>query len=113
MNRFYVIPLVAIRLRSAIAILNRNHYRNLGQQEKLVLPETFIVNNIETNNISQLFYDICAIIYHIVVSIVSNSTIYNSDKCLNSQIKKLSNKKGSSGSSPISFQHGFFEQHIK
>ena len=83
-NRLYVIPLVAIRLRSAIVILDQNHYRNLGQQEKLILPATFIVNHIETNNICQLFYDICAIIYHIVVTIVASSTIYNSDKCLNS-----------------------------
>ena len=95
-NRFYVIPLVAIRLRSAIAILDQNYCRNLGQQEKLVLPATFIVNHIESNNICQLFYDIWAIIYHIVVSLVASSTIYNSDKCLNSQIKKLSNKKVSS-----------------
>ena len=87
-NRFYVISLVTIRLISAIAILNRNHYRNLGQQEKLVLQAAFIVNHIKSNNLCQLFYDFRAIIFHIVVSIVASNTICISDKCLNSQIKK-------------------------
>jgi len=92
-NRFYVIPLAATRLISTIAILDKNHHQNLGQQEKLVRQATFIVNNIKNNNICQLFNDIRAIIYHIVVSIVASNTISMSDKCLNSQIKKLSNKK--------------------
>ncbi len=31
-NRFYVMPLVSIRRRSAITILDQNHYRNWDQQ---------------------------------------------------------------------------------
>ena len=38
------------------------------------------------------FYDIRVIIYQVVVSIVGSNMIYISGKCLNSQIKKLSNK---------------------
>ncbi len=62
--RFCGIPLVAIRLRSTIVILDTNYYRNLSQQEKLVLQATFIVNDIKNNNMCQHFYDIRAIIYH-------------------------------------------------
>ena len=82
-----MISLVAISLISAIAILDQNHYRNLGQHEKLVLKEAFIVNHIKSNNLC----DFRAIIYHIVVSIGVSNTTYISDKYLNSQIKNLSN----------------------
>ncbi len=91
--RFCVIPLVVIRLRSTIAILDKNQYRNLGKQEKVVLQATFIVKDIKNNNMCQHFYEIRAIIYHIVVSLLAINTIYISDKYLNSRIKKLSNKK--------------------
>jgi hypothetical protein len=64
--RFCVIPLVVIRLRSTIVILDKNQYRNLGKQEKLVLQATFIVNDIKNNNMRQHFYDIRTIIYHMV-----------------------------------------------
>jgi len=50
--RFCVIPLLAIRLRSTIAIFDKNQYRNLGNQEKLVLQATFIVKDIKNNNVS-------------------------------------------------------------
>ncbi len=91
--RFCAIPLVVIRLRSTIAILDKNQYRNLGKQEKLVLQVTFIIKDIKNNNMCQHFYDIRAIIYHIVVSLFAINTIYISDKYLNSRIIKLSNKK--------------------
>ncbi len=91
--RFCVIPLVAIRLRSTIAILDKNQYRNLGKQEKLVLQATFIVKDIKNNNMCQHFYEIRAIIYHMVVSLLAINTIYISDKYLNSRIKKLSKEK--------------------
>jgi hypothetical protein len=111
--RFCVIPLVAIRLRSTIAILDKNQYRNLGKQEKLVLQATFIVKDINNNNMCQHFYNSRAIIFHIVMSLLAINTIYISDKYLNSRIKKLSNKKVTSYSCPIGFQHVFFEQHVK
>ncbi len=85
-NRFYVISLVAIRLISAIAILDQNHYRNLGQQEKLVLQAAFIVNHIKSNNLCQLFHDFRPIIYHIVVSIGASNTICISGKFANKQV---------------------------
>jgi hypothetical protein len=91
--RFCVIPLVAIRLRSIIAILDKNQYRNLGKQQKRVLQATFIVKDIKNNNICHHFYDIRAIIYHIVISFFAIYTIFTSDKYLNSRIKKLSKKK--------------------
>jgi hypothetical protein len=91
--RFCGIALVVIRLRSTIAILDKNQYRNLGKQEKLVLQATFIVKDIKNNNMCQHFYDIWASIYHIVVSLFAINTIYISDIHLNSRIKKLSNKK--------------------
>ncbi len=101
--RFCVIPLVVIRLRSTIAILDKNQYRNLSKQEKLGLQATFIVTDIKNNNMCQHFYDIRAIIYHVVISLLAINTIYISDKYLNSRIKKLSNKKVTSYSCPISF----------
>jgi len=70
-NRFNVIPLVAIRLRCDTAILNRNHYQKLREQEKVVLQATFIVNNT-----CQLCYDIWPIIYHLGVFIMANNSIY-------------------------------------
>ncbi len=91
--RFCGIALVVIRLRSTIAILDKNQYRNLGKQEKLVLQAKFIVKDIKNNNMCQHFYEIRAIIYHMVVSLLAINTIYISDKYLNSRIKKLSNKK--------------------
>ncbi len=93
LNKFYVIPLSVIRLRSAIAILDQNHYRNWDQQYKLVLQAAFAVSDIKNNSIYQVFYDVRAIIHHTVVSIVAINIIYISDKCLNSQIKRLWNKK--------------------
>ncbi len=48
--RFCMIPLVAIRFRSTIVRLDKNHYRNLGQQEKLVLQAAIIINDIKNNN---------------------------------------------------------------
>ncbi len=78
--RFCVIPLVAIRLRSTIVLLDKNHYRNLGQQEKLVLQPTIIVNDMKNNNIWHHFYHIRAIIYRIVVSLFAINTIFRSDK---------------------------------
>ncbi len=90
--RFCVIPLVVIGLRSTIAILDKNQYRNLGKQAKLVLQATFIVKNIKNNNMCQHFHDIWASIYHMVVSLFAINTICISDKHLNSR-KKLSNKK--------------------
>jgi hypothetical protein len=105
-TRFCVIPLLAIRLRSIIAILDKNQYRNLSMQEKLVLQATFIVQDIKNNSMCQHFYDIRAIIYHIVISLLAINTIYIiTDKYLNSRIKKLSNKKVTSYSCPISFEH--------
>jgi hypothetical protein len=86
--RFCVIPLVAIRLRSTIAILDKNQYRNLSKQEKLVLQATFIVTDIKNNNMCQHFDDIRAVIYHIAISLLAINTIYISDKYLNSRIKK-------------------------
>jgi hypothetical protein len=86
--RFCGIPLVAIRLRSTIVILDTNYYRNLSQQEKLVLQATFIVNDIKNNNMCQHFYDIRAIIYHIVISSFAINTIYISNKYLNLRITK-------------------------
>jgi len=106
--RFCVIPLVAIRLRSTITIFDKNQYRNLGKQEKLFLQAAFIVTDIKNNNICQHFYDIRASIHHIVISSLAINTIYMSDKYLNSRIKQLSNKKVTSYSCPISFQHVFF-----
>ncbi len=100
-NRFYVILLVAIRLRSIVTILDQNHYRNLSQQEKLVPQATFSVIDIKNNNICQRFYNIQVIIYYILVSIAATNAIDTSNKCLHSQIKKLSNKKVSPWSSPI------------
>jgi hypothetical protein len=44
-NRFYVISLVAIRVRSAITIWGENHYRNLAERGKLVLQAAFIAND--------------------------------------------------------------------
>ena len=47
------------------------------------------------------------------ITLSPSDIIYISDKCLNVQTKKLSNKNVSSWSRPISFHHGLFEQHIK
>jgi len=111
--RFCVISLVAIRLRSAITIFDKNQYRNLGKQEKLVLQATFIVKDIKNNNMCQHFYDIRAIIYHIVISLLAINTIYMSDKYLNSRIKKSSNKKSNVIFLSYQFPACFFEQHVK
>ena len=108
-NRFYVISLVAIRLISTIAILDQNHYRNLGQQEKLVLQAAFIVNHIKSNNLC----DFRAIIYHIVVSIGASDTICISDNCLNSQKKNVIEQKSIDMILSSQFRSRFFEPHVK
>jgi len=91
-NRFQVMRLVAIRLRSSIAIFDQNLYRNLGQQEKLVFQAIFIDNDIKNNKICQLFMTFGPLFIIYKASIVVSNTIYISDKSLNPQIKNLSNK---------------------
>jgi hypothetical protein len=58
-----------------------------------VLQPTLIVKNIKDNDVYRLFYDIRAIIHHIVVTRVANDAIYINEKCLNPQTTMLSNKK--------------------
>jgi hypothetical protein len=57
------------------------------------IQAAFVVDDLKNNSIYQLSYEVRAIAPHIVFSIVASKTIYISDKCLNSQIKKLLNKK--------------------